>query len=254
MIRCSNVSLKYSKKIILDDISFTAGDSEITVILGKNGSGKSTLLSALTGNFPYEGSIRINDHEISTLRSSKRAGLVAIMPQSLVSPDVSVSELVSFGRQPYTGISGVLTRNDRRVIQKAMADTGITDLAEKSVNCISGGEKQKAFFAMMLAQETPVILLDEPTSHLDAQYSKRFSAFLGSAAQAGKTVVAVMHDINHALDIADRIILLDNKKLIFNSDTKSFMNSSCIETVFGLKRFECCDNADCSKKQKIIFL
>lgn len=239
MIKTDAVSVAYGRKPILEKISFSAEKSAITVILGKNGCGKSTLLKALAGNLSYKGSITVGNRELSAIRPADRAKMISFMPQMMHAPAVTVREFVAYGRQPYTGALGILSQTDRDIVETSIRRADVTTLSDKYVNRISGGERQRVYFALMLSQNTDIILLDEPGSHLDAQHNRQLADFLKTMAGEGKTVVAVMHDINCALEIADRIIFLDGGAVIFNGTPSDFADSGIAEKVLGLKKLEC---------------
>lgn len=241
MIELNDVSVGYRGKPILSNISFTVSDGEICALLGHNGCGKSTLLRAVTGSLGYVGSIRIDGQETRRL-SNDRAKLVSLMPQLMARPSISVYELVSFGRQPYTGISGILSKSDRQKIDAAIQKTRLLPLVESRCDRISGGELQRAYLAMALAQDTPNLLLDEPAAHLDAQYERQISEFLLALKADRRAVLAVLHNINHALSIADRIIVIDSGRLVFNGNRAEFADRQIAETYFGLRRYTCRDD------------
>lgn len=241
MIELNDVSVGYRGKPILSNISFTVSDGEICALLGHNGCGKSTLLRAVTGSLGYVGSIRIDGLETRRL-SNDRAKLVSLMPQLMARPSISVYELVSFGRQPYTGISGILSKSDRQKIDEAIQKTRLEPLALSRCDRISGGELQRAYLAMVLAQDTPNLLLDEPAAHLDAQYERQISDFLLALRADRRAVLAVLHNINHALAIADRIIVIDSGRLVFNGNRAEFADRQIAETYFGLRRYTCRDD------------
>lgn len=241
MIELNDVSVGYRGKPILSNISFTVSDGEICALLGHNGCGKSTLLRAVMGSLGYTGSIRIDGQETRRL-SNDRAKLISLMPQLMARPSISVYELVSFGRQPYTGISGILSKSDRQKIDEAIQKTRLEPLALSRCDRISGGELQRAYLAMVLAQDTPNLLLDEPAAHLDARYERQISDFLLALKADRRAVLAVLHNINHALAIADRIIVIDSGKLVFNGNRAEFADRQIAETYFGLRRYTCRDD------------
>lgn len=241
MIELNDVSVGYRGKPILSNISFTVSDGEICALLGHNGCGKSTLLRAVTGSLGYVGSIRIDGQETRRL-SNDRAKLISLMPQLMARPSISVYELVSFGRQPYTGISGILSKADRQKIDEAIRKTRLEPLALSRCDRISGGELQRAYLAMVLAQDTPNLLLDEPAAHLDARYERQISEFLRALRADRRAVLAVLHNINHALAIADRIIVIDSGRLVFNGNRAEFADRQIAETYFGLRRYTCRDD------------
>jgi len=244
MIKFVDVTVGYGKREVLKDLTFTAESGKITVILGKNGCGKSTLLRAVSGVIPYKGSILLDGEELRYMPLKKRAHLIAVMPQILKSPDITVYELVSLGRQPYTGITGTISETDKNRVKQVINDIGISDLADKKINRISGGERQKAYFAMLMAQDTPNMLLDEPGAFLDAEYMSRLCDFLLSAKAACKTVVTVLHDVNRAVELADKMIVLKNGG-VFVGTAEEFTRSDLPSRHFGLRRFEAvCENGE----------
>lgn len=242
MIELNDVSVGYRGKPILSNISFTVSDGEICALLGHNGSGKSTLLRAVMGSLGYTGSIRIDGQETGRLSPTHRAKLLSLMPQLMARPSISVYELVSFGRQPYTGISGILSEADRQKIDAAIQKARLEPLALSRCDRISGGELQRAYLAMALAQDTPNLLLDEPAAHLDARYERQISEFLRALRADRRAVLAVLHNINHALAIADQIIVIDSGKLVFNGNRDEFADRQIAETYFGLRRYTCRDD------------
>lgn len=236
MLECKNVSIRYGKTVVLEDLSFTAAPGEITVLLGKNGSGKSTLLRAMCGGVPYTGTICAEGEDLRQLRAGARARRLSLMPQLLPSPGVTVRELVSFGRQPYTGFSGILSRADREKVGDVLQKTGLLPFADRPVGRLSGGERQKAYFAMLLAGDAPNLLLDEPAAHLDAEYTGALCRFLSEERARGKTVLAVLHDINRALQLADRVLVLSDGRLVFNGAPADFAKGPLPSELFGLER------------------
>lgn len=238
MIELKKTAVGYGRIIVAENVSFTAKAGEITVLLGKNGCGKSTLIRSISGNLPYGGSIMLDGIEVHALKPKERAKRIAIMPQILLSPEITITELVSYGRQPYTGFTGILSENDKKFVAAVINDTGITKLANARVDRISGGERQKAYFAALLAQNTENLVLDEPGAFLDAEYMNNLCAFLLKAKSEGKTVLAVLHDVNRALEIADKLVVLD-KKIVFDGDRDTFIANGIAEHFFSLKRFKC---------------
>lgn len=239
MITLDKVSVGYGKRTVLQDISFAAENGKISVILGQNGCGKSTLMKAIAGNLPYSGNILLDGAEIASMTPGIRAKQLAVMPQMMHAPGVSVREFVSYGRQPYTGSFGILSKKDHEAVEEALKQTELTAIAHRPVNRISGGERQRAYFAMLLAQNTGNILLDEPGAHLDAHYNKQLAIFMKELANRGKVVVAVLHDINMAIEIADRIVFLDSGRAIFDGSATEFATSDIPQRILGLRPIRC---------------
>lgn len=240
VIELTEVSVFYGKKAAAKNISFCANTGEITVLLGKNGSGKSTLVRACCGSLSYNGNIKLDGEEVSKMKPMHRSRVLSVMPQIQRSPGVSVKEMVSYGRQPYTGISGILSKKDKEIVQSTIEKTGLTQFSQSSVSTLSGGERQRAYFAMLLAQDTPNVILDEPGTFLDAEYMNFLCSFLLRQKNEGKTVLAVLHDINRAVEIADRLVVLD-RGICFNGNSQEFIESDCAQSLFGLEKYECTD-------------
>lgn len=238
MIECKNLSIGYNKKVIAKDLSFVAKSGEITVILGKNGCGKSTLLKSIVGILPFTGEILIDGESVKSLNASRLSKMISLMPQMLGSPSITVRELVAYGRHPYTGLYGRLSGADRNKVESTISELGIEHIADLKLDRISGGERQKAYFAMLMAQDTATIMLDEPNSHIDSEYSTNICNFLIAERQKGKTVIAVLHDINRAIDIADKIIVIDDEKIVFDGMSEDLTQSDIPSRVFGLTRYD----------------
>lgn len=249
MIQFSDVSVRLGRHDVVKDVSFYVDRGEICVILGQNGSGKTTLLKALSANAPYSGQILADGEDLSGLSRRESAAMIAFMAQNLPSPPVSVEKLISFGRQPYTGISGILSPADKRIIKQVLRRTGLEYIAEKRADRISGGEKRKAFFAMMLCQQAPYILADEPTANLDVIHAKSILEMLVQRKMAGDGVITVLHDINQALEIADKILLMDSGRAVFFGTPRQFCEKNFPLSHFGMERLEC--TGESGKKQFI---
>lgn len=242
MVECKNVTVKAGKKTIINNISFKADKGNITVIIGMNGSGKTTLLRAISSNIRYSGEIYIDGKALSEIPAKERATLISSMPQSLPNIPVKVQTLVSFGRSPYTGLTGALCDTDKEYIASAIEECDIKKLTEQRVDKLSGGEKRKAFIAMMLAQNTEMLLLDEPLTNLDTPYRRYITELMKQRKAKGNTLICVLHDINLALEIADRIILLDKGKLCFDGTPYEMTENNIPEKHFGLCKCSYTDN------------
>lgn len=237
MLEFSALSVTLDHRDILTDISFAVKKGRITALLGKNGSGKTTLLRAVNQEIAYRGRIRIASQPTDALAPRERARHIALLPQILPKVDLTVGELIMLGRTPYLGLLSHPSSADREAVTTAMRDTGLLPLRERRVASLSGGERQRAYLAMLLAQSTPCILLDEPTTYLDADTRKQLLSLLGSLSRRHqKTVLAVLHDINDAIRIADDIALLAGGHLEFYGTVESFLEARLPETHFGLER------------------
>jgi len=234
MLRIENLSAFYGKKQALFDLSFTVERGRFTVILGANGSGKSTLMSALTSGVAYSGKITLDGRDISAIPPRERAKNISFLPQNLPVTQFSVRETVTFGREPY--ISFKPTDGDVEIVDRAIEKCGISHLSGKKLTEISGGERQMAYLAMTLAQDAEIMLLDEPTTYMDASRARRFLDILKESISEGKSVVAVMHDLTQAVKYADDIVLIDSGKLIFAGTREECIESGVIERVMGVEK------------------
>ena len=240
MLEIKNISVTKNKKEILHDVSFSVKPHTITAIIGKNGSGKSTLISCLTGENKYKGSVFFSDDDISLLSSKQRARLVSLLPQNLPEVPITVEKLVEMGRNPYTDIGNRLSEKDTQQIEKAIESAEIQNIRHKKLTEISGGERQKAYIAMVLSQNTRVIALDEPTTYMDVQVEKAFMSLIRELKEKHKkTLLVVMHDLSAAVEIADNILLLHEGKVKEFGTTQHVLQSGAIEEVFDVTRYEC---------------
>lgn len=213
MLEIDRLTCGYGSKIILRDISFKVGSGEIVGIVGPNGSGKTTLLRAITGIVnPVEGRIKIDGNDTIRMNVREMARRVAVVSQNLEDTYLSVEELVLLGRIPYYGkLQFFETSEDEKIAEKYMEMTGISKLKNQPLKEISSGEKQLAMIARALCQETKLILLDEPTAHLDITHQSKILDIISELKREyGITVVMVLHDLNLASEYCDRIVLINN--------------------------------------------
>ena len=197
----------------------------ITVILGRNGAGKTTLLRCLTGQIrDYSGSILLDGTDVRTLSPREKAKRLAYLPQELPLPRVTVEELAAFGRSPYLPLSGKLSDADARGVETALTLTGMGPFSHRLVDSLSGGERQKAFLAMVLAQETPLVVLDEPTAQLDAAARLELCKLLRTlCSETGRHFLVVMHELPEALQLADRLVVLQDGSPVFTGTPAAFL-------------------------------
>lgn len=250
MLEFKNISVTKNKKEILKDVSFSVKPHTVTAVIGKNGSGKSTLLSCLTGESRYTGAIHFSDSDISLMSKRQRAATVAFLQQNLPVVPITVENLVAMGRTPYIDIGKHLTEKDKVQIEKAIVSVGIENIRHKKLSEISGGEKQKAYIAMVLAQNTRVVALDEPTTYMDVKYEKEFLSLLRELKEKHKkTLLVVMHDLSRATEIADYIMILNEGSVAFSGEKAEAIQSGKIESTFGVKKYE----IELDGKRKLIF-
>lgn len=236
MLKLEHVSAGYKGKNILTDLSLHVSKGQLTVIIGPNGCGKTTLLKTMLGLLqPQSGTVLLQGVSVSDMKRDEIAKRAAYLSQGKATPDMTVEQLVLHGRFAHLSYPRRYSKHDRAIAMAAMERMGIESLAPLPLASLSGGMRQTVYLAMALAQETDCILLDEPTTYLDASHSLRFMELLKSLTLQGKTVVAVMHDLPLSLSFADRVILLEHGALAFCDTPEALYQSGKIESVFGIK-------------------
>ena len=235
MLEIRNLSAGYPGNPVFKDISMSIPEGAVTVIVGPNGSGKSTLLKALAGILPASGSVRLDEQELLGLPGRELAKKVAFLPQNRTVPEITVKNLVLHGRFPYLSYPRRYRQEDLTAAATAMAKMGISDLADRSLATLSGGQRQKVYIAMALAQDASVVLLDEPNTFLDIAHQLQLMAQAKALAADGKTVVLVLHDLSMAMDCADSLAILWNGTCLFRGSPEEVFLSGCLDTAFGLQ-------------------
>src|SRR5512132_663314 len=210
MLKIQTLSVSYGSRRILHDVSLEVQSGEVLALIGPNGAGKSTLIRAVSGVIPYTGHIRTNGDDLASLATLQRARYIATVPQAVsLPPAYSVWETVLFGRTPYLGFLGQPSQKDEEIARQALARVSALPLAARRVGDLSGGERQRVFLARALCQSPPILLLDEPTAHLDLQYQVSLLELVTELAHKDKLAVLVaLHDLNLAAHYADRIALM----------------------------------------------
>jgi iron complex transport system ATP-binding protein len=211
MLKIQNLSVSYGVRPVLKNISLEISKGETLALLGPNGSGKSTLLRAISGLLPpTHGTVSLSGHLINGLRPAERARWISVVPQNaLLPPAFSAWETVLLGRTPYINFLGQLSAADEKIARQALEKADALSLADRRMGELSGGEQQRVLLARALAQSTPLLLLDEPTTHLDLQHQMGLLDLVHKLArECGLTVVIALHDLNLAARYADRIALL----------------------------------------------
>lgn len=205
----------YDGKAIVSGISATIRPGELVCLIGNNGAGKSTLLRTIAGLLPaIGGQICFDTDSITAMDQRELAKRVSIVLTSPVEvQDITVTELVSLGRSPYTGFFGILSVEDHRIVDEVIETIGIGHLANRMLSTLSDGERQKAMIARALAQQTSVVLLDEPTAFLDFRSRAEILSLLRRLAKTGKSILVSTHDINFALKLASRLWFIHDKRL-----------------------------------------
>jgi len=211
MLKINNLSVNYAARQVLKNITLELKKGETLALLGPNGSGKSTLLRAVSGIQPIaQGSVCLGGHALASLSPSERARWISVVPQNAsLPPAFSAWETVLFGRTPYINFLGRISETDQEIARHALEKVDALRLAERLMGELSGGEQQRVLLARALAQSTPILLLDEPTTHLDLQHQMGLLDLVHKLAlESDLTVLLALHDLNLAARYADRIALL----------------------------------------------
>lgn len=247
-IKIKNIDVAYSDKIIINNLDLDIPMGNITTIIGPNGCGKSTLLKAIGRILEIKkGAIYLDCQEIHELQTKELAKKMAILPQSPTAPEgVTVEELVSYGRFPYKKGFNKLSGNDKKIINWAIQATNLEELKFQYVDRLSGGQRQRAWIAMALAQETDVILLDEPTTYLDMAYQLEILELLDELnKQHGCTIVMVLHDLNLAARFADYMVALRNGCIVSSGSPHKVMTGSVLREVYEIEANIVMDGGNC---------
>jgi len=236
-LSAENLTLGYGSKIICEALDVTIPSGQLTVIVGPNGCGKSTLLKSLCRLLkPKQGHVILNGEQIQRMPSKEVAKMLGFLPQSSPTPDrVTVEELIARGRHAHQGLFSQWSIEDERAVKQAMRVTRVEEFAEHSVDALSGGQRQRVWIAMLLAQETPILMLDEPTTYLDISHQlELLELFKKLKQQQGNTIVAVLHDLNQACRYADNLVVLSGGKIVAQGSPNELMTESLVKQVFGL--------------------
>ncbi|MCW5252019.1 ABC transporter ATP-binding protein [Streptomyces sp. SHP 1-2] len=235
-LRVERASIGYDRKLISERLSVTIPDRSFTVIVGPNACGKSTLLRALSRLIrPREGAVLLDGRAITSYRAKEVARRLGLLPQTSLAPDgITVADLVARGRYPHQGFIRQWTDADEEAVLKSMAATGVTDLSAQLVDELSGGQRQRVWVAMVLAQETPLLLLDEPTTFLDIAHQIELLELFTDLHLAGNTLVAVLHDLNHAARYGTHLIAMKDGRIAAEGPPESVVTEELVAEVFGL--------------------
>ncbi|MEH0982555.1 ABC transporter ATP-binding protein [Micromonospora sp. CPCC 205556] len=231
------MTLAYERRTVAEGLTVDVPDRSFTVVIGPNACGKSTLLRALARTLrPHAGTVLLDGRDIHALPSRAVARTLGLLPQSATAPDgITVADLVARGRYPHQGLLRQWSREDERVVAESMAATGVAALAGRPVDELSGGQRQRAWIAMALAQQTPLLLLDEPTTWLDIAHQIEVLELCARLhSEQDRTVVAVLHDLHHAARYATHLIAMRDGRVVAAGDPKQVVTAALVEEVFGL--------------------
>ncbi|MEX5384516.1 iron-enterobactin ABC transporter ATP-binding protein [Cronobacter muytjensii] len=232
------LTLGYGDFRVAEGLNVAIPDGKFTAIIGPNGCGKSTLLRTLSRLMkPVAGQVRLDGDVIQRFATKEVARRIGLLSQNASAPgDITVQELVARGRYPHQPLFTRWREEDERAVQRAMAATGVTALADQSVDTLSGGQRQRAWIAMVLAQETSILLLDEPTTWLDISHQIELLELLSALnREQGYTLAAVLHDLNQACRYANHLIALRDGKIVAEGAPKEIVTPVLIEAIYGLR-------------------
>ncbi|MFD8939419.1 ABC transporter ATP-binding protein [Streptomyces sp. NPDC059578] len=231
-----DVTLGYARHPVAEHLDLTIPDGSFTVIIGPNACGKSTLLRAVSRLLaPTAGQVVLDGRPIAAYRAKEVARRLGLLPQTSLAPDgITVAELVARGRYPHQKLTRQWTADDERAVAEAMDATAVTDLSGRLVDELSGGQRQRVWVAMVLAQQTPILLLDEPTTFLDIAHQIDLLELFTDLHRAGRTLVAVLHDLNHAARYATHLIALRDGRVVAEGPPADVMTAELVREVFDL--------------------
>lgn len=236
MVQFQKVSAGYGAKAVVRDVSFTAPRGKVTSLIGPNGQGKTTLLRAAGGLLaPQAGQVLLDGRSVDSYRRRELARLAAVLPQVRETPAITVERLAAHGRYPHLGFGREMTQADREFVERAMDEAGVQDLRGRELASLSGGERQRAYIAMALAQDSQVLLLDEPTTYLDIGQRYEVLELIRRLNGRGKTVLMVLHDLSLAFAYSDYVALLDGGELRAYGSPQEVFQSGAVEAAFGVK-------------------
>lgn len=231
-----DLTLAYERRTVSTDLSVAVPDGSFTAIIGPNACGKSTLLRAMARVLrPRAGEVVLDGRALSDYRSKEVARVVGLLPQSSEAPDgITVVDLVSRGRFPHQGLVRQWTAEDDDAVWSALEATGTDALADRLVAELSGGQRQRVWVAMALAQQAEILLLDEPTTFLDIAHQIELLDLFAQLHRQGRTIVAVLHDLNHAARYATHLVVMKDGEVVASGAPSSVMTAELVREVFGL--------------------
>jgi iron complex transport system ATP-binding protein len=236
-LEARDLTVGYNGRDVLQAVSLAVEPGEILVVSGPNGAGKSTLINALSGVIaPTEGSVLLAGKQLASLDDRQRARQIAVVPQGGYLPPVfSVRQVVQLGRTPYLGWLGTPQASDHEVVERVLQELDLSALQERPIARLSGGERQRVLLARALAQDAPILLLDEPTTFLDLRHQSEILSIVGSLArEKGLAILMVLHDLNLAGQSGDRIALLLNGQIRAQGSPAAVMTAENLSEVYGV--------------------
>ncbi len=236
MIQFQNVSAGYAGRTVVREVSFIVPRGSVASLIGPNGQGKTTLLRTAGGLLkPQAGRVLLNGKPAGDYRRRELAQLAAVLPQVRETPAITVERLAAHGRYPHLGFGRELASRDRELVERAMEEAGVQDLRRRELASLSGGERQRAYIAMALAQDSQVLLLDEPTTYLDVGQRYEVLELVRRLNAQGRTVLMVLHDLSLAFGYSDYVALVDRGELRAFGRARAVFESGAAEAAFGVK-------------------
>ncbi|MFE7097410.1 ABC transporter ATP-binding protein [Streptomyces erythrochromogenes] len=231
------VTVGYGGRVVIDDLDVAVPPRVITTIIGSNGCGKSTLLRTLSRLLkPTRGSVVLDGDDIARLRTRDVAKKLGLLPQAPVAPEgLTVADLVARGRHPHQSWLRQWSSDDAAVVERALAMTGVADLADRPVDALSGGQRQRVWISMTLAQGTDLLLLDEPTTYLDLAHAIDVLDLVDDLHESGCTVVLVLHDLNLATRYSDNLIVMKAGSILAQGHPRDVITADLLLEAFGLR-------------------
>jgi iron complex transport system ATP-binding protein len=236
VLNINDLSIHYGSRLALDRVSLSVGSGEVLALIGPNGAGKTTLIRTISGLLqPSTGEVTAGDQNLTRMSPARRAACLAVVPQARSLPEAfSVWETVLLGRTPYLGWLGRPASSDAARVRWALEKTDLLDLRVRLIGQLSGGEQQRVLLARALAQETPILLLDEPTAHLDLRHQWRLLDLVQKLAhEQGLAVLMAMHDLNLTPLYADRVALLVAGRLQAQGQPEQVLTSAHLSQAYG---------------------
>ncbi|NIY73667.1 ABC transporter ATP-binding protein [Marivivens donghaensis] len=237
ILRTYDLKAGYEGKTILNGVDLDVGQGEFVALIGPNGCGKSTLLKTMARILtPTSGVAELNGRAVHDTPTREIAKAMALLPQTPLTPDgLTVRELVAQGRFPHQTLWRQWTKADETAVHDAMEATDVLQFADRPVTALSGGQRQRCWIAMTLAQDTDVILLDEPTTYLDLKIQIDVMQLLSKIAAQGRTLVVVLHELNLAAAYADRVVMMRDGAIVHQGHPAECITAETLEDVFGLR-------------------
>lgn len=237
ILEARGAGYRIGAKSIVENIQLSIAEGESVVLLGPNGSGKTTLLRMLSGvRRATEGGVLLHQRDLFSYSRPEVACHLAYMPQNTWTEfDIKVMDVVAMGRFPHVGAWRSLTKADHDAIASAMEQTGVQDIAQRLLPTLSGGERQRVFLARALAQGSPILILDEPTSSLDIGHQLEFIDILQKLHAGGKTILAAVHDLRLACEQFPRAVLLDHGRIAADGPTRDVITGQAASRAFGVR-------------------